>query len=987
MRVKLFFKSFQIFLIIILLFIINFSSNINASLITNTNIKILPSRISSTYDDTFSFKWSYDCSGETTVGPLAADVDFDGDFEVFACSAGEIVCVDGLSGDLIWRYVDSGISSHAPFEIGNIDDGSNLELVVSCYGKTVALNAEDGSVDWINWDVNSMEKHPVILNVGGKTYVYVTCNFQGNPDSSNTGLLWKLDGVDGSVVKQVSIGYPCWGGLSAADVDGDGGYELFLSDRSKRSGYPLDRGMQCYDADTLDLIWFVDDITCSSHCQAIVDVDGDGVLDSVAFNQGSGGVYVVDGSTGAKMPGKCENHLGLTGHSQFSVYDVDLDGNLELVTVWNQYDWVNPAKVWDLGSWSLDATLDVFAEPPRFADVMGDSKLEIIGGSDWKRNPDIDGMRGVKIYDNNYDLIYTLNERAISSTLVQDIDNDGLNELIIISSDGVLKAYDTLAITPSPSVCSESLYYSRHNAGAGIYIPSNNVNQAPMIRNEFPSNNSINVNLDTIVSVEIFDIEGDIFDIVFQIFVDDIWEIIGSYYNEQVPSFTTFIADSSGYTNDFDTIYIWRVIVTDSYGATNQKIFFFTTETNQNNNPPEKPSTPEGPSIGDIGYSYNFFTITNDPDDDPIKYGWDWNGDLIIDEWTNYYFSGIPVNISHKWGINGIYNISVLAEDIYGKTSIFSNKKTIIIEGYNNPPNRPSLPEGPENENINTICYFLTSAIDIDGDILSYGWDWDGDNTIDEWTDYFPSGETIASDHLWSIPGTYNVKVKAKDISGASSDFSPIKTVQIIGDNAPPSKPIKPIGVQNGKVNNEYSYFTCSTDPNDDLIFYLFDWGDNSNNKWEGPYMSNQTIYMKHKWEQGGVYEVKVKTKDIYGAESRYSDSLIIRITEYSPPLLEICNISGSLLFITAKIKNIGNKDIENLEWVIRVENGLLAMSSRKTTDKINIIKKGDTGIITSSALIGFGEILIVIEAYTNPLIKVEKQIEGFVLFPFIELY
>ena len=76
-----------------------------------------------------------------------------------------------------------------------------------------------------------------------------------------------------------------------------------------------------------------------------------------------------------------------------------------------------------------------------------------------------------------------------------------------------------------------------------------------------------------------------------------------------------------------------------------------------------------------------------------------------------------------------------------------------------------------------------------------------------------------------------------------------------------------------------------------------------------------------------------------------------------------------------------------NLEWVIRIENGLLAMSSRKTTDRITIINKGDTEIITSSALIGFGEIKITIEVYINPLFKVEKQIDGFVFFPFIQLY
>jgi len=205
---------------------------------------------------------------------------------------------------------------------------------------------------------------------------------------------------------------------------------------------------------------------CSSQCLAIVDVNGDGVLDAVSCQSS---IRVVDGATGEKMPGKWGG-TGTTGHSLFSIYDIDDDGNLELITCWNQDGGTRPAKVWDMGRWALDATLDAFAESPMMADVVGDSRLEIIGGSDWKWDPD-DGSKGVKIYNQNYELIHTIHAAAIATTLVQDIDNDGLNELVIISSDGVLKAYETTAVAPTPRVRTDSLYYSERNMGVGVYVP------------------------------------------------------------------------------------------------------------------------------------------------------------------------------------------------------------------------------------------------------------------------------------------------------------------------------------------------------------------------------------------------------------------------------------------------------------------------------------------------------------------------------------
>ena len=98
-------------------------------------------------------------------------------------------------------------------------------------------------------------------------------------------------------------------------------------------------------------------------------------------------------------------------------------------------------------------------------------------------------------------------------------------------------------------------------------------------------------------------------------------------------------------------------------------------------------------------------------------------------------------------------------------------------EEENEPPEDPSKPDGPAEGKTGTPQKYKTSTTDPDGDPVSYGWDWNGDNYVDEWTTYYPSGQEIESYHTWETKGTYQVKVKAKDTHDAESDWSDPLTV------------------------------------------------------------------------------------------------------------------------------------------------------------------------------------------------------------------
>jgi hypothetical protein len=96
--------------------------------------------------------------------------------------------------------------------------------------------------------------------------------------------------------------------------------------------------------------------------------------------------------------------------------------------------------------------------------------------------------------------------------------------------------------------------------------------------------------------------------------------------------------------------------------------------------------------------------------------------------------------------------------------------------------------------------------------------------------------------------------------------------------NRPPRKPSRPVGEKRGKVGTEYRYSTSAIDPDGDQVFYLFSFGDGTTSGWTGPYASGQTGKVINKWDRRGIYFVRAKAKDIYEAESPWSDPLIVRM-------------------------------------------------------------------------------------------------------------
>jgi rhodanese-related sulfurtransferase len=216
------------------------------------------------------------------------------------------------------------------------------------------------------------------------------------------------------------------------------------------------------------------------------------------------------------------------------------------------------------------------------------------------------------------------------------------------------------------------------------------------------------------------------------------------------------------------------------------------------------------------------------------------------------------------------------------------------VKRENNPPNKPETPSGSILGNTDEELTFSTKTDDQNDDPVRYGWDWNGDDIIDELTEYYLPDTEIEKINIYKTGGLYNIKVAAIDNVGDISEFSENFTVVI---NSKPNPPIID-GPLNGKAGKEYTYSFTVTDPEENNLYLYIEWGDGTVEDWSGPYLSSQEIDFVKTWEEQDTYIIKAKTKDEYDAESDWSS------IEVSMPRLKSIQGFSFIQFYKIIIKN-----------------------------------------------------------------------------------
>ena len=130
--------------------------------------------------------------------------------------------------------------------------------------------------------------------------------------------------------------------------------------------------------------------------------------------------------------------------------------------------------------------------------------------------------------------------------------------------------------------------------------------------------------------------------------------------------------------------------------------------------------------------------------------------------------------------------------------------------------------------------------------------------------------EAVFKGTLWGYPDWINLSaiVSTEKIP---HDFN----YQLYGptiQNNPPGDPSIDGSTTKLKPNTEYDYTLNAIDPETDDVSYFVDWGDGNNSGWTTYSGSGDDVILNHLWAESGTYIIKAKAKDIYLAESDWTE-------------------------------------------------------------------------------------------------------------------
>ena len=439
---------------------------------------------------TFGLKWSKTGTPGGGMGIVIGDINNDGIMEIIKSGTGRTMAIRGTNGETVWSVSTAGAIDTTQPQMADMDKDGYLEIIVPILGPPAGfyiLDGKNGAVEQKTTINGRCDNGPVIGDVDGSGYptLFFACMtfVETTEDSNSVGWLRSYKYTGGSPryaeLHRTRIWHPCSGGLTLADSDKNGVYELYMGDRNMYMDRGYGGGVVSYWASDLTERWRHPDLLVSSHKPMLADVNKDGVLDVIVTLQ-RGGIAVLnsmDGSAIRKAQTLTWNGKRVSGHYQSSTYDIDRDGNLEILMADGDlaHNITLDLVVWDLASWREDARIPTSVVGrmlfgPQLGDVTGDGIVDIVGASftnlfvfDGSHSPSADHTYTVKWKSS------TLSGRLLYPVM-QDVDNDKYTDIVIASQSGSLYVFNTPALAPSVRPRTEVQFYSELRLGVAEYV-------------------------------------------------------------------------------------------------------------------------------------------------------------------------------------------------------------------------------------------------------------------------------------------------------------------------------------------------------------------------------------------------------------------------------------------------------------------------------------------------------------------------------------
>ncbi len=179
----------------------------------------------------------------------------------------------------------------------------------------------------------------------------------------------------------------------------------------------------------------------------------------------------------------------------------------------------------------------------------------------------------------------------------------------------------------------------------------------------------------------------------------------------------------------------------------------------------------------------------------------------------------------------------------------------IVLSG-NAPPTADGSKGSPYQGVVDeTITFDGSLSYDSDGDVVEWYWDFGDDST--------KVGEIVT--HVYDQPGIYTVILRVTDNDGSTDSYA--TSAEILQPNRAPNMP-NVTGKTNCDLSKNYIYKAVSTDPDNDTIRYIFEWGDGGSNTISSFVENNSTVTINKIWNKAGLFLLKVLAEDEFNVPS-----------------------------------------------------------------------------------------------------------------------
>ncbi len=255
----------------------------------------------------------------------------------------------------------------------------------------------------------------------------------------------------------------------------------------------------------------------------------------------------------------------------------------------------------------------------------------------------------------------------------------------------------------------------------------------------------------------------------------------------------------------------------------------------------------------------SFSVIANDVDGSIKSYEWDFNGDGVVD-FTNSQ-SG---NTSKTYGKAGVYTakLNVVDDDNVSVTS------SVMVTVLNMLPT-VSADANLDNTTTNQNIEFMGLASDVDGSIVKYEWDFDGDGTYD-WS----SDSTPETTHAYTNDGVYNAVLRVTDNDNGKATSTKVITIRNVAPSVSGTA-----GTHLAPTFTDITFTATGTDS--DGLVSSYDWDFNNDGTYERTGITTTTT--TYQYANNGVYSVTIRAWDDDGAFGIGSVSGTITIENQAP--------------------------------------------------------------------------------------------------------